>query len=317
MYQAILVDAYNLLHRAIHTASVVLVDLPGPNGQTLRNMDVGGALQFVRLVLSHVENRATARPFVCVCWEGGERRIRRERWPHYQTKRPAPSEALRLQEEVARSVLARVGVSQASAPGWEADDVIGTLAGRLAPRTVGIVSSDHDLHQLVSERVHVLDANTRNGKLPDGIWTLDLVREHWGVEPRRIPEVKALAGDTSDGIPGATGIGEKGARGLMTATDLPTLLERVKGHMAADNGAVLEFEGPEGLARLPWKKCRQLAAEEEQIRLFFDLCSINCDAPISFVRRYHEDPSAVFKRFRFASLLSPSSMATVRRITVR
>jgi 5'-3' exonuclease len=314
-YGALLLDAHNLLHRAAHTASVVLIDLPGGGGQVFQNMDVGGAYQFVRMVTRAAEDHLAARGFLCVCWEGGPRKIRRELWPHYQAKRPEPSESFQLQERVAREVLSRVGVSQARSAGWEADDTIGTLCTKLAARgtTVGICSSDHDLHQLVSDRVHVLDPNLRGG-----IWDLDAVRAKWGIEPDRIPEVKALAGDSSDGIPGATGIGEKIARGLMTALPLPVLLARVRAHIEGEHTTQgLEIEGAEGSTRLSWKKCVQLAGERGQVELFHRLCAINRDAPIEFLRRYTDSPATVFKRFRFAAMLSPSSLAVVERIVGR
>jgi len=100
------------------------------------------------------------------------------------------------------------------APGFEADDVIGTLATAAATATlpVTIVSGDRDLLQVVGPQIEVFMPKGQEGDL----YTPAVVRDRWGVRPDQIIDVKALIGDASDHIPGVPGIGPKTAASLLT-----------------------------------------------------------------------------------------------------
>ncbi len=133
--------------------------------------------------------------------------IRHEQFEDYKaTRRPMPDD-LREQVPYVLDVCKVLHVPVLSFPGYEADDVIGTLARRAAERQleVVIVTIDKDMFQLVDERVSILDTRS--------MLRLDPARveEKFGVPPGRVAEVLALVGDSSDNIPGAPGIGQKGA----------------------------------------------------------------------------------------------------------
>lgn len=160
--------------------------------------------------------------------------FRVQRYPEYKSTRSKLSEELQADfdlalEQVSR-LLAAFRVPVLAVPGYEADDVIATLARReaAAGRQVVIVSGDKDFHQLVGPRIALLNPG-RGG--PAG------VEEHWvdeanardrlGVPPHQVVDYLALVGDTSDNVPGVKGIGEKGAVQLLQQFgDLETMLSR-------------------------------------------------------------------------------------------
>jgi DNA polymerase-1 len=137
--------------------------------------------------------------------------VRHEQYEDYKATRPPMPEDLVKQLPYILRVCEVLGIPVLSHEKYEADDVIGTLTRRAEKEglEVVIVTIDKDLFQLVNDHVAVLD--TRNGTRFDPV----KVEEKFGVPPDRIVDVLSLVGDSSDNIPGAPGIGEKGARGLI------------------------------------------------------------------------------------------------------
>lgn len=140
-----------------------------------------------------------------------EETFRREIYPDYKAHREAMPEDLAPQIPYIRKVLQALNIPALEAPGFEADDVIATLARRYAAEgiQVTVVTGDKDLMQIVSDGICLLDTmkDTRSG--------LQEVRKRFGVPPELVPDVLGLAGDTSDNIPGVPGIGEKTAAELV------------------------------------------------------------------------------------------------------
>ncbi len=137
--------------------------------------------------------------------------FRKEKYPPYKANRAAPPEDLIPQFDYIKKVVAALRVPSLERPGFEADDIIATLVRRHLPSQVEavIVSSDKDLMQLVNSRVVLLDT------MKDKIVGIEGVREKFGVGPEQVSEVLALAGDSSDNIPGVPGIGPKTASQLV------------------------------------------------------------------------------------------------------
>jgi DNA polymerase-1 len=137
--------------------------------------------------------------------------FRNKLYAAYKAHRPPMPPELAVQFEPTLEVLKALGVPLVTAPGYEADDIIATLAvqGRAAGFDVVIVSGDKDLAQLVGDRVWMLD--TLKGVRYDAAG----VREKWGVWPNQVRDLLALKGDASDNIPGVSGVGEKTAAKLM------------------------------------------------------------------------------------------------------
>ena len=148
---------------------------------------------------------------VAVCFDTKAKTFRHERFAAYKANRPAPPAALVPQFSLIHQLVRLRGLPLLAIEGYEADDIIGTLARHAEAEggTAVIVSGDKDLMQLVSERVKLYDP------MKDKWFGPDEVRERFGVEPARVIEVLALSGDSSDNIPGVPGVGEKTARKLI------------------------------------------------------------------------------------------------------
>lgn len=146
-------------------------------------------------------------------------------YPGYKSERPPDPEDLPEQFVVLRAVLPALGHTLAEAPGWEADDAIGTLCAQIAPEDrIDVVTGDRDLLQLVTDgppQVRVLF--TIKGVSQLGTFDEAGVEAKYGVPASRYAEFAALRGDPSDGLPGVRGIGEKTARTLVQ--QYPTLAD--------------------------------------------------------------------------------------------
>lgn len=140
-----------------------------------------------------------------------EETFRRELYPEYKAHRDAMPEDLPPQIGYIRQVLQALQISALEAPGFEADDVIATLARRYAAEgiEVTVVTGDKDLMQIVDARISLLDTMKDKRSGPQE------VLQRFGVPPELVADVLGLAGDTSDNIPGVPGIGEKTAAELV------------------------------------------------------------------------------------------------------
>jgi len=158
--------------------------------------------------------------------------FRRREFPEYKAKRDAQPEALSAQFPVMRELFDGWNIPLIEVADFEADDVIATLVRKAlaanAETQISIVSTDKDLMQLVGERVVLL--NTVSDRRTKGAQIRRIgreqVQERFGVPPEQLLDTRALAGDSSDNIPGVAGIGEKGAAKLIAEWgDLDTLLQ--------------------------------------------------------------------------------------------
>jgi DNA polymerase-1 len=154
-------------------------------------------------------------------------------FPAYKAQRPPMHGDLRSQLPYIDRVVAANHFPILRAPGWEADDVIATLAkrGADAGMEVVIVAGDKDLAQRVGDNVRMQDT------MRDVTYDADLVRKKWGVPPDKIPDLLALVGDAVDNIPGVAGIGDKGAAALLekygTVEGILGKLDELKGKQKA------------------------------------------------------------------------------------
>lgn len=143
--------------------------------------------------------------------------FRHKMYDGYKANRKGMPPELASQMPVLKEWLKLMGYSVLSLEGYEADDILGTLA--LSCENSGdecvIATGDRDSLQLVSDKVRVLNTVTKMGKPEIIVYTPDEVREKYGVEPQKLIDIKALQGDTSDNIPGVAGIGEKTAQSLI------------------------------------------------------------------------------------------------------
>jgi len=167
--------------------------------------------------------------YVVMVFDSKEPTFRKKEYPAYKANREAPPEDLVPQFDYIKQVVQALNISMLEAPGYEADDIIATIVRRLMPEdsTATIVTGDKDLMQLVDSKVQLLD--TMKDKRTD----IKGVQEKFGVTPEQVVDVLALAGDSSDNIPGVPGIGPKTASQLIQDYDslegVYQNLERTKG----------------------------------------------------------------------------------------
>ena len=143
--------------------------------------------------------------------------FRHEMYDGYKGTRHAMPDELAQQMPILKELLTDLGYRQVSAKGWEADDILGTLAAACEARRDDcfLATGDRDSLQLVSETTTVLLATSAMGRSKTETIDLDAIHEKYGIEPKQLIEVKSLMGDTSDNIPGVKGIGEKTAMTLV------------------------------------------------------------------------------------------------------
>jgi DNA polymerase-1 len=205
----------------------------------------------------------------------------------YKAHRPETPDELRQQLPPIRQMLQALRVKLLEVPGYEADDVMATLAKALTREghRVFLVSADKDMLQVLSRDVKLYDP------MKDAVLDARYVKERFGVPPERIPEVMALMGDAIDNIPGVKGIGEKTAKALLKDRSLRELLRHP------------ETIGPERLRRL-------VSQHIQDIELSWRLAQIDTQVPLK-VRPQElalKEPDwpglmALFREYEFTSLM--------------
>jgi DNA polymerase-1 len=228
-------------------------------------------------------------PYIAAVFESEEPTLRSLEFAQYKANRVETPPDLIAQIPQVRRLLEAMRIAVLEYPGFEADDVIGTVARRAeaAGCEVAIVSSDKDMLQLVTGRVGML-----NPAKDDEWYGPQEVRQFMGVRPDQVADLLALKGDAVDNIPGAPGIGEKGAQ---------ELLERFGTVEAA-------IEGAAGIGRKTYRESLQNHAD--QVRLSKRLATISTDVPVEFsldaIRAQAPDEAllkAFYKEMEFHSLL--------------
>ena len=250
-----LIDGSSFIFRAYHA-------LP-PLTRKSDGLPVGAVSGFVNMLWKLVEgNGASDGPtHIAVVFDKGSHTFRNDLYDLYKANRDAMPEDLRPQIPLTREATRAFNIACLEQEGFEADDIIATLACRArdAGGRVTIISSDKDLMQLVGDGVQILRPGMQ-GKA-DEIVDREGVEAYFGVPPERVVDVQALAGDSVDNVPGAPGIGIKTAALLIQEFgDLDTLLARAE--------------------EVPQPKRRQtLIDHAEQIRLSKRLVQLDCDMP--------------------------------------
>ena len=249
-----LIDGSAYIFRAYHA-------LP-PLTRKSDGLPVGAVSGFCNMLDRYLEGQSgpDAPTHAAVIFDKGSHTFRNEIYSEYKANRDAMPEDLRPQIPLTRDATRAFNIACEEVEGFEADDIIATLACRArdAGARVTILSSDKDLMQLVGDGVEMLDPmkNKRMGR--------DEVLEKFGVGPERVVDVQALAGDSVDNVPGAPGIGIKTAAQLINEYgDLDTLLARAE-----------EIKQP--------KRRQTLMEKQEQILISRRLVQLDCNMELPF-----------------------------------
>ncbi len=221
--------------------------------------------------------------------------FRHLKYDGYKATRHGMPEELAQQMPIMKDVLRAMNIPIYACQGWEADDVIGTV-GRICSNNgweCVIATGDRDSLQLIDENVHVKLIITRPGNTTATIYDEVKFREEYGFEPKKLVDLKALMGDSSDNIPGVKGIGEKTAKALM----------------AKFGSLDAVYENLEDPIIKP-KMRENLIAFKENAYLSYDLATIRPEAPIDFepkdaiIQPYNKpELYALFQKLEFVKLI--------------
>ena len=207
---------------------------------------------------------------ICVAFDLHGPTFRHLKYDGYKANRHGMPEELAMQMPVMKDVLRAMNIPIYECQGWEADDIIGTV-GKICSNNdweCVIVTGDRDSLQLIDENVHVKLVISKAGQTTATLYTEELFREEYGFEPKKLIDLKALMGDSSDNIPGVAGVGPKTAKDLLA-----------------------KFGSLDGVyANLDDKSIRpklreKLEKDKENAYLSYDLATIRPEAPIEFAPR--------------------------------
>ena len=293
-----LLDAYALAYRAYYA----FIKSPRINSKGVNTSAVFG---FTNTLLEVLQKENPSH--IGVVFDPHGPTFRHEMYPEYKANREAMPEDMRQAIPLIKQVIGALRIPVVQVDGYEADDIIGTLAHKAAAQgfTVFMMTPDKDYAQLVRDKVSVYKPGRSGGDIE--IWDAAKVKEKFAVTPDHIIDLLGLMGDTSDNIPGCPGVGPKGAEKLIT-----------------DFGSI---EGIyEHIDELKGKLKENMVAYRSQVELSKVLATINTNSPVEFdeAEFKREEPDkeqlgALFAELEFRTMLtrainsaSPTASATAK-----
>ena len=280
----VLIDGHSILNRAFYGLPVLT------NSEGIPTNAVYGFLNIMTKILDEEKPQ-----YLAVAFDLHAPTFRHQMFDAYKgTRKPMPQE-LREQVPLIKEVLASMGIPILTKEGYEADDILGTIAKRSEAKgmEVTIVSGDRDLLQLATEHILIRIPKTKAGKTIMEDYHTAQVLESYQVTPLQIIDLKALMGDASDNIPGIPGVGEKTAA-------------KIIGQFTSIENA---YEHVEEIK--PNKAKESLKNNYELAVLSKKLATINIDSPVDFAweesrlgNLYTPQAYEWFKRLEFKNLLS-------------
>jgi len=197
-----LLDGNSLAFRAFYA-------LPAENFKTQSGLTTNAVYGFTAMLINLLRDEQPTH--IAAAFDVSRQTFRKDKYPEYKEGRSATPDEFRGQIDITKEVLGALGITVLAEPGFEADDIIATLATQAEQEgyRVLVVTGDRDSLQLVSDQVTVL--YPRKGVSELTRFTPDAVVEKYGLTPQQYPDFAALRGDPSDNLPGIPGVGEKTA----------------------------------------------------------------------------------------------------------
>ncbi len=232
--------------------------------------------------------------------------FRHKMYAEYKGTRKGMPDELREQVPVIKEVLRAMNIKIFEIEGYEADDILGTIASlndKCTDKDIHtyILTGDRDSYQLISDKTSIIFPSNKGSKTDYTVYTPEVLMDEKGIEPYQVVDIKSLMGDSSDNIPGVKGIGEKTA---YTLIDKYTTMENI--YKNIDN---LDASA---------KVIEKLKAYEEMARLSYTLATINRDVPIEFgledvkVKEVNKEALfPLFKRLAFNKFLARYNFESV------
>ncbi len=242
------VDAHSLIYQTFHAMS----EMSGPAGQP-----IGALFGFIRDLIELTRSRKV--DYLICAFDAKGPTFRHEEYPDYKIDREAMPDDLRPQIDAIHRWLDALGIMQVEAPGFEADDILATIAHQAVELGADcvLVTNDKDARQLISDQVRLL--LVRKSRLLDR----EAVVDDWGIAPEQVVDMQALWGDPSDNIPGVEGIGKKTASELLQKYGS---IEGIYEHIGQINGP---------------KRRERLRAGRDLVELSRRLVRLRTDVPIA------------------------------------
>jgi len=280
----VLIDGHSILNRAFYA----IPDLTNSEG-----IHTNAILGFLNIMFKILDEEKPE--YLTVAFDVHQPTFRHEMFEEYKGTRKSMPDELREQVPIMKEVLHAMGITIIEKLGFEADDVLGTIAKTCEQDgyQVSLVSGDRDLLQLATDRIKIRIPKTKKGGTEIENYNTQDVVDAYGVTPKQFIDLKGLMGDSSDNIPGVPGIGEKTASKIIAAYD------------SIENAYVHIEE------ILPAKAKEALRNHHDLAVLSKALATIKTDCDIDFHMEdalignlYSEGAYTCFKRFEFKSLLN-------------
>ncbi|NLK75023.1 MAG: DNA polymerase I [Clostridiales bacterium] len=291
----VLIDGHSILNRAFYGL---------PNLTTSQGEHTNAVLGFLNILFKILDEEQANH--LIVAFDTSHPTFRHEMFKEYKGTRKGMPDELRQQVPVMKEILAAMGITYIEQPGFEADDILGTLATKAEKDgyDVSLVSGDRDLLQLASSKIKIRIPKTkRTGTEIEDYLEKDVI-ERYSVTPKQFIDMKGLMGDASDNIPGVPGIGEKTAAKL------------IKEYHSIEN-IYLNIDEMK-----PGKVTNSLKEHKEQAFLSKDLATINvnCQLDVNLEdavigNLFNEEVYLLFKKLEFKNLLSKFQIEDISHTT--
>ena len=264
MKKLLIIDGNSIVNRAFY--GIRPLSVLGQNGEVIHTNAVYG---FLHILLKHLNE--SSPDYVCVAFDVHAPTFRHKMYADYKAHRkPSPPE-LHPQFPLVKEVLSALKIKTLELAGYEADDIIGTVAKLCDNENIKceILTGDKDDLQLASDCVTVKLVITRGGKTETTDFNADDVQREYGVSPSEFIDVKALMGDASDNIPGVAGIGEKTAFSLISQYKSIENIYNNLDKLSVTPGVFTKLKDGESSARLS----KTLATIDVNVPIEFELNS--------------------------------------------
>lgn len=278
----VIIDGNSLINRAFYA----LPQLANAEG-VISNGVFGFATILVKII-TEIKPK-----YICVALDYGKHTFRTDMYAEYKGTRKGTPEELKSQFPILRDMLSAMGIQHIEKEGIEADDIIGTLTRRFDTENI-VVTGDKDSFQLINDNTWVMF--TKRGVTETINYDQAQLFNDYGLKPFQIVELKSLMGDSSDNIPGVSGVGEKTALSLLYKYET---LDNVYNHIDEITGKLKE----------------KLVNSKEMAYLSHTLATIdtNCDFECTledceYQFPFNEEVLKFFKRYQFNSLLKKSNL---------
>lgn len=280
----VLVDGHSILNRAFYGV---------PDFTNSEGTHTNAIFGFLNILFKIIEEEKPQ--YLCVAFDVHHPTFRHEMYEEYKGTRKPMLPELRQQVPLMKEMLTALNITITELPGFEADDILGTLSkcGEEKGLKVSVISGDRDLLQLATDNVKIRIPKTKKGKTEIEDYNAKDVIEKYKVTPTEFIDVKALMGDSSDNIPGVPGIGEKGATAIIEEFGC---IENAYEH--ADE--------------IKNKRNREALKEHfDMAQMSKKLATINTSSPVEMdieecklENMFNQEALALVKKFEFKSMLS-------------